>query len=93
MQRPANRAELTLSSGEKSPDSAATPAELESALRDARGVDDRPAVIVVETNREPGVPAYDSWWDVPVAEVSGSERVRAARRQYDVDRQRTRRFL
>jgi 3D-(3,5/4)-trihydroxycyclohexane-1,2-dione acylhydrolase (decyclizing) len=72
---------------------AATPAELETALRDARGVDDRPAVIVVETNREPGVPAYDSWWDVPVAEVSGSERVRAARRQYEADMQRTRRFV
>ena len=57
------------------------PAELETALREARRVDDRPAVIVVEINPEPGVPAYDSWWDVPVAEVSSSERVQAARRR------------
>ena len=48
------------------------------------------AVIVVETNPEPGVPAYDSWWDVPVAEVSVSERVREARTQYEEDLRRER---
>lgn len=73
--------------------SAGTASELEVALRQARVVSDRPAVIVVETNPEPGVPAYDSWWDVPVAEVSTSSRVREARRQYESDMQRTRRFL
>ena len=73
--------------------SAATPAELDAALSDASKVTDGPAVIVVETNPEPGVPAYDSWWDVPVAEVSDSQRVREARKQYEADLQRTRRFL
>jgi 3D-(3,5/4)-trihydroxycyclohexane-1,2-dione acylhydrolase (decyclizing) len=67
--------------------------ELQVALQEARAVTDRPAVIVVETNPEPGVPAYDSWWDVPVAEVSSSERVRQARRQYEADVQRSRRFV
>jgi 3D-(3,5/4)-trihydroxycyclohexane-1,2-dione acylhydrolase (decyclizing) len=73
--------------------SAATPAELERSLVDARSVTDRPAVIVVETNPEPGVPAYDSWWDVPVAEVSGSEQVREARKQYEADLRKERSFV
>jgi 3D-(3,5/4)-trihydroxycyclohexane-1,2-dione acylhydrolase (decyclizing) len=73
--------------------SAGTPAELEAALRDARAVTDRPTVIVVETNPEPGVPAYDSWWDVPVAEVSESAPVRAARDEYEVNLKRERSFL
>jgi 3D-(3,5/4)-trihydroxycyclohexane-1,2-dione acylhydrolase (decyclizing) len=72
---------------------AGTPAELEAALRDARTVIDAPAVVVVETNPEPGVPAYDSWWDVPVAEVSSSARVREAREAYERDQRRTRRFV
>ncbi len=73
--------------------SAATPAELEAALRAARAVTDGPAVIVVETNPEPGVPAYDSWWDVPVAEVSTSKRVRKARTEYEANLARERTFV
>ncbi len=72
---------------------AGTPEELERALRDARAVTDRPSVVVVETNPEPGVPAYDSWWDVPVAEVSTSEGVRAAREQYEEDLRQERSFV
>jgi 3D-(3,5/4)-trihydroxycyclohexane-1,2-dione acylhydrolase (decyclizing) len=73
--------------------SAATPQELETALAQARTVTDRPAVIVVETNPEPAVPAYDSWWDVPVAEVSTSERVQQARERYEKDLERERTFV
>jgi 3D-(3,5/4)-trihydroxycyclohexane-1,2-dione acylhydrolase (decyclizing) len=73
--------------------SAGTPAELTAALAAAREVEDRPAVIVVETNPEPGVPAYDSWWDVPVAEVSRSARVKAARAQYESDLKKERSFV
>lgn len=69
---------------------AATPAELESALAEAAKVTDRAAVVVVETNPEPAVPSYDSWWDVPVAEVSTSARVREAREQYEKDLQKQR---
>ena len=72
---------------------AESPGELETALRRAREVNDRPAVIVVETNPEPGVPSYDSWWDVPVAEVSESAAVRAARKQYELDVRKERTFV
>ncbi|MGD8683714.1 MAG: 3D-(3,5/4)-trihydroxycyclohexane-1,2-dione acylhydrolase (decyclizing), partial [Chloroflexota bacterium] len=73
--------------------SAATPAELEAALGEARSVTDRPAVIVVETNPEPAVPSYDSWWDVPVAEVSSSAQVRKARAEYEENLRKERSFV
>jgi 3D-(3,5/4)-trihydroxycyclohexane-1,2-dione acylhydrolase (decyclizing) len=53
----------------------------------------RPSVIVVPVEREARVPGYDSWWDVPVAEVSSRRDVLAAREAYDVARQRERDFL
>jgi 3D-(3,5/4)-trihydroxycyclohexane-1,2-dione acylhydrolase (decyclizing) len=43
---------------------------------------DRPLVIVVETDTSEEVPGYDSWWDVPVAQVSGRAEVRAAYDEY-----------
>jgi 3D-(3,5/4)-trihydroxycyclohexane-1,2-dione acylhydrolase (decyclizing) len=70
-----------------------TPAQLQAALAEARRTTDRPVVIVVETEPEPGVPAYDSWWDVPVAEVSDSARVRAARAEYEANLGRERSFI
>lgn len=70
-----------------------TPAQLEAALSAASGVTGRPVVIVVETSPQPSVPSYDSWWDVPVAEVSASARVQAARRQYEQDLARERIFV
>ncbi len=72
---------------------AATPAELEAALRTAAGIEGGPVAIVVEVNPEPAVPAYASWWDVPVAEVSTSKRVRAARREYEANLARERSFV
>ena len=45
------------------------------------------------SNPQPSVPAYDSWWDVPVAEVSDSARVQAARRDYERDLARERAFV
>jgi 3D-(3,5/4)-trihydroxycyclohexane-1,2-dione acylhydrolase (decyclizing) len=39
------------------------------------------------------VPGYESWWDVPIAEVSESEGVRAARRAYEAAVKRERHFL
>jgi 3D-(3,5/4)-trihydroxycyclohexane-1,2-dione acylhydrolase (decyclizing) len=69
------------------------PAALEAALREAKGLRDRPVVIVVEIDTTAEVPAYDSWWDVPVAEVSASPRVRAARERYERDLRRERYFL
>jgi 3D-(3,5/4)-trihydroxycyclohexane-1,2-dione acylhydrolase (decyclizing) len=62
------------------------------ALAEAR-TEQRPSVIVVPVEREARVPGYDSWWDVPVAEVSSRRDVLAAREAYDVARQRERDFL
>ena len=69
------------------------PSQLAEALASARQPRGAPLVIVVETEPEPSVPGYDSWWDVPVAEVSESERVRAARERYEVDLRRERTFV
>ena len=50
-------------------------------------------VIVVPVDRESRVAGYESWWDVPVAEVSVSDKVRDARAAYDRERRRERDFL
>jgi 3D-(3,5/4)-trihydroxycyclohexane-1,2-dione acylhydrolase (decyclizing) len=50
-------------------------------------------VITIETDRERRVGGYESWWDVPVAEVSESEAVREARKAYEEARARERAFL
>ena len=60
---------------------ATTLAELKAALEEAKTAD-RITVVVVETQRGVGVPGYESWWDVAVAEVSQSEEVRQARANY-----------
>jgi len=67
--------------------------ELRAALEEARA-ETRTVVIVVPTEREAeGVPSYESWWDVPVAEVSDTASVRAAREAYELARAAERRFL
>jgi 3D-(3,5/4)-trihydroxycyclohexane-1,2-dione acylhydrolase (decyclizing) len=49
-------------------------------------------VIVVETAYDQRVPGYESWWDVPIAEVSEVESVRAAREKYVKAREKQRVF-
>ena len=72
---------------------AETVEELRAALRQAKE-DAGTTVIVVRTDREAeGVPAYESWWDVPVAEVSETASVRSAREAYELARTAERRFL
>ena len=66
--------------------------ELRDALEDAKA-ETRTTVIVVPADRYAGVPSYESWWDVPVAEVSEMESVRAAREEYEQARTAERRFL
>jgi 3D-(3,5/4)-trihydroxycyclohexane-1,2-dione acylhydrolase (decyclizing) len=39
------------------------------------------------------VPSYDGWWDVPVAEVSEDDQVRAARDEYERARAAQRQYL
>jgi 3D-(3,5/4)-trihydroxycyclohexane-1,2-dione acylhydrolase (decyclizing) len=43
---------------------------------------DRTSVVVVEVDKEMRVPGSESWWDVPVAEVSEMPTVRSARAAY-----------
>ena len=50
-------------------------------------------MIYVKNDRMEGVPGYDSWWDVPVAEVSESESVQEARRAWEAKRAEERTFL
>lgn len=66
--------------------------ELQQALEKARA-SQRTTVIVVHTHRDTRVGGYDSWWDVPVAEVSEMETVQAARAEYEEKRRRQRRYL
>jgi 3D-(3,5/4)-trihydroxycyclohexane-1,2-dione acylhydrolase (decyclizing) len=60
---------------------ATTREDVEKALEEIRAVP-RTSVIVVETDKEARVPGYESWWDVPVAEVSEMETVQRAREEY-----------
>jgi 3D-(3,5/4)-trihydroxycyclohexane-1,2-dione acylhydrolase (decyclizing) len=66
--------------------------QLRSGLEEARR-QTRSTVIVIETDSEKRAPGYESWWDVPVAEVSSMARVREARRQFERDVKRERFFL
>ena len=50
-------------------------------------------VIQVPTDRYQGVPDYESWWDVPVAEVSESDDVRKARAELERAEERRRWYL
>jgi 3D-(3,5/4)-trihydroxycyclohexane-1,2-dione acylhydrolase (decyclizing) len=65
---------------------------LKAALEEARDLP-RTAVIVVETDREQRVPGYESWWDVPVAEVSEMASVEEAYVAYRSARERQRHYL
>ncbi len=67
-------------------------AELREALARARAAT-KTTVIVVEVDRYEGVPGYESWWDVPVAEISELPAVRQARAEYEAAKAAERRFL
>jgi 3D-(3,5/4)-trihydroxycyclohexane-1,2-dione acylhydrolase (decyclizing) len=71
---------------------ATTREDLQAALEIAR-LNERTTVIVIEVDKEERVPGYESWWDVPVAEVSEMESVKRARESYDEAVKRERFFL
>lgn len=54
---------------------------------------DRTTVIYIQNDRWLGVPGYESWWDVPVAEVSEMPTVVAAREEWEKMRACERYFL
>ncbi len=61
---------------------ATTLAEVEAALEAMRG-HARTTAVVVEVDKEARVQGYESWWDVPVSEVSEIESIRQARAHYE----------
>lgn len=67
----------------------ATIAELRTALAEAKQ-DSRTSVIVIRTDREARVGGYESWWDVPPAEVSDDAGVGRARAAYEAARRKQR---
>jgi 3D-(3,5/4)-trihydroxycyclohexane-1,2-dione acylhydrolase (decyclizing) len=67
-------------------------AGIERALAAAREAE-RTTVIYVPVDSQKGVPAYESWWDVPVAEVSEQSPVREARAKWEQARRGQRYFL
>jgi 3D-(3,5/4)-trihydroxycyclohexane-1,2-dione acylhydrolase (decyclizing) len=63
--------------------------ELRDALVAAKSID-RTVVIHVPVDRYEGVPNYDGWWEVPVAEVAESADVKEARREHETGMARRR---
>ena len=63
-----------------------------AALKTAQTTD-RTTVIYIQNDRMLGVPGYESWWDVPVAEVSEMHTVDAAREEWEEMRAKERTFL
>ena len=63
-----------------------------AALGAARRTD-RTTLISIQNDRYAGVPGYDSWWDVPVAEVSEMPAVQEARQEWEAMRAKERYFL
>ncbi len=66
--------------------------ELRDALMAAKKVE-RTVVIHVPVDRYEGVPSYDSWWEVPVAEVAESDEVKQAREEHERGQARRRWYL
>ncbi len=66
--------------------------EFVAALARARATE-RTTVIYIQNDRYESVPGYESWWDVPVAEVSTMPSVQAARLEWETMRAKERLFL
>ncbi len=66
--------------------------EVAAALEAAKAID-RTTVIYVKTDRYEDVPGYESWWDVPVAEVSTMDDVAEARAAWAAMRGKERYYL
>jgi 3D-(3,5/4)-trihydroxycyclohexane-1,2-dione acylhydrolase (decyclizing) len=68
---------------------ARTSEELRNALCEGKK-QTRTSVVVVETSYDDRVPGYESWWDVPIAEVSERDMVKNARSEYEKARKNER---
>jgi 3D-(3,5/4)-trihydroxycyclohexane-1,2-dione acylhydrolase (decyclizing) len=65
--------------------------DLRRALLEAKK-SSKTTVVVIETSYSQRVPGYESWWDVPIAEVSEIKSVREARAKYVEARKKERAF-
>jgi 3D-(3,5/4)-trihydroxycyclohexane-1,2-dione acylhydrolase (decyclizing) len=65
---------------------------IRAALDTARNAD-RTTAIVIPVDIDHRVGGYESWWDVPIAEVSTIEAVQKAREEYERARKAERHFL
>jgi 3D-(3,5/4)-trihydroxycyclohexane-1,2-dione acylhydrolase (decyclizing) len=71
---------------------AGTAGEIRKALDEARRAD-RTTVVVIPVDPNHHVGGYESWWDVPIAEVSTMDAVQRARAEYERARVAERTFL
>ncbi len=62
------------------------------AFKDSKKTD-RTTVIYIRNDRYVGVPGYESWWDVPVAEVSEMKSVKKARKEWEQNSKQERFFF
>ena len=69
-----------------------TYADFQAALHAARTTDCT-TVIYIQNDRYMGIPNYESWWDVPVAEVSEMPSVQAARIEWETMHSQERSFF
>lgn len=67
-------------------------AEFVQALQDAKKID-KTTVLCVADDRYLSVPGYETWWDVPIAEVSERDTVQAAREEWEEMQTKERYFL
>lgn len=66
--------------------------QLKTALHDAREAS-HTTVVKIDVDYYEQVPRYESWWDVPIAQVSEVDTAQAAYEEYEVDKQKERYFL
>lgn len=66
--------------------------QLKAALHDAREAS-HTTVVKIDVDYYEQVPRYESWWDVPIAQVSEVDSAQAAYEEYEVDKQKERYFL
>ncbi|MBV8816382.1 MAG: 3D-(3,5/4)-trihydroxycyclohexane-1,2-dione acylhydrolase (decyclizing) [Verrucomicrobia bacterium] len=59
-----------------------TSSKVKAALEEARK-SDRITVVVIPVDPESRMPGFGTWWDVPVAEVSATEKTKNTRQQYE----------
>ena len=71
---------------------ATTVQSLKSALQEARDAKTT-TVVTIDVDYDIGVPQYESWWDVPVAEVSDVDSAKEAYEEYKQAKQKERYFL